>query len=214
MGAPETEPGVARPPQSSASFEESSTIASESEPLVGSEAGPAANIPAEQEATGEEAAVDSPDVETPTAEVPSAPGTTPERSYTLREPQQRRPRFAPRRGRRGRRMGPGGPRPRPSSEIPRSSGNNQPVQISELLKEGQEILVQIAKEPLGNKGARITSHVALPGRYLVYMPTIHHIGVSRKIASEEERLRLRNIILENRGPLTRGGGGAGDVCAG
>ena len=72
------------------------------------------------------------------------------------------------------------------------------------MKEGQEILVQIAKEPLGNKGARITSHIALPGRYLVYMPTIQHIGVSRKIASEEERLRLRNVILENRGPLTGG----------
>ena len=81
---------------------------------------------------------------------------------------------------------------------------NHPVQIAEVLKEGQEILVQIAKEPLGTKGARITSHVALPGRYLVYMPTIDHIGVSRKIASEEERLRLRNIILENKGSLTGG----------
>jgi ribonuclease G len=78
------------------------------------------------------------------------------------------------------------------------------MQIAELLKEGQEILVQIAKEPLGTKGARITSHIALPGRYLVYMPTIDHIGVSRKISSEEERLRLRNIILENRGSLTGG----------
>ena len=73
-----------------------------------------------------------------------------------------------------------------------------------MLKEGQEIIVQIAKEPLGTKGARITSHVALPGRYLVYMPTISHIGVSRKIASEEERLRLRNIILEHKGSLTGG----------
>jgi Rne/Rng family ribonuclease len=98
------------------------------------------------------------------------------------------------------------PRPRtgPSYASESRPGNNQPVQISELLKEGQEILVQIAKEPLGNKGARITSHIALPGRYLVYMPTIHHIGVSRKIGSEEERLRLRNIILENRGSLTGG----------
>ena len=54
--------------------------------------------------------------------------------------------------------------------------------ISDLLKEGQEILVQIAKEPIAKKGARITSHIALPGRYLVYMPTVHHTGVSRKIA--------------------------------
>jgi ribonuclease G len=66
------------------------------------------------------------------------------------------------------------------------------------LKEGQEILVQIAKEPLGPKGARITSHIALPGRYLVYMPTVDHIGVSRKIESDEERQRLKRIIQENR----------------
>ena len=128
-----------------------------------------------------------------------------ERTYTLREP-HRRPQYAPRRGGRGRRGG-RPPFPRGGSgytQQPPRPGNNQPIQISELLKEGQEILVQIAKEPLGNKGARITSHIALPGRYLVYMPTIQHIGVSRKIASEEERLRLRNVILENRGPLTGG----------
>jgi ribonuclease G len=132
------------------------------------------------------------------------PGEHGERSYTLREPSQR-PRFAPRRrrGRRGRGQRdfrPKGPAPRQESR----PGNNQPLQISELLKEGQEILVQIAKEPLGRKGARITSHIALPGRYLVYMPTVEHIGVSRKIASEEERLRLRNIILENKGPVPGG----------
>jgi Rne/Rng family ribonuclease len=71
--------------------------------------------------------------------------------------------------------------------------------ISDLLKEGQEILVQIAKEPIAKKGARITSHIALPGRYLVYMPTVHHTGVSRKIASEEERHRLKRIVLSERG---------------
>lgn len=135
-------------------------------------------------------------------------GEPAERSYTMRDQHQhQRPRFAPRRGRRGRgRFGNRGPRPegrgrRP--DFPRA-GNEQPVQINEVLKEGQEILVQIAKEPLGTKGARITSHIALPGRYLVFMPTIHHIGVSRKIGTEEERLRLRNIILEHRGSLTGG----------
>ncbi len=66
--------------------------------------------------------------------------------------------------------------------------------ISDLLKEGQEILVQIAKEPIAKKGARITSHIALPGRYLVYMPTIEHLGVSRKIESSNERGRLRTLI--------------------
>ncbi len=70
--------------------------------------------------------------------------------------------------------------------------------ITDLLKEGQEILVQIAKEPIGRKGARITSHIALPGRYLVYMPTVDHIGVSRKIASDEERQRLKRILASER----------------
>ena len=138
------------------------------------------------------------------ASAAGTPGAPDDRTYTLREPHQR-PRFAPRR-RRGRR-GPGGDRGPRRFDKPRDAsrpGNNHPVQIAEVLKEGQEILVQIAKEPLGTKGARITSHVALPGRYLVFMPTIDHIGVSRKIASEEERLRLRNIILENKGSLTGG----------
>jgi ribonuclease G len=66
--------------------------------------------------------------------------------------------------------------------------------ISDLLREGQEILVQIAKEPIARKGARITSHIALPGRFLVYMPTIEHLGVSRKIESANERGRLRQLI--------------------
>ncbi|MBK9214354.1 MAG: Rne/Rng family ribonuclease [Chloracidobacterium sp.] len=73
----------------------------------------------------------------------------------------------------------------------------QPV-ISDLLKEGQEILVQIAKEPIAKKGARITSHIALPGRYLVYMPTIEHLGVSRKIESSNERGRLRTMLQKIR----------------
>ncbi len=70
--------------------------------------------------------------------------------------------------------------------------------IADLLREGQEIIVQIAKEPLGQKGARITSHIALPGRFLVYMPTVDHIGVSRKIPSDEERSRLKRILQSNR----------------
>jgi len=73
-----------------------------------------------------------------------------------------------------------------------------------MLKAGQEVVVQIAKEPLGKKGARITSHVALPGRFLVYMPTIDHIGVSRKIASAENRSRLRRLVGEARGAFPGG----------
>src|ERR1041385_7802519 len=70
--------------------------------------------------------------------------------------------------------------------------------IEELLKEGQEIVVQVVKEPLGTKGARLTSHVTMPGRFLVFMPTVDHIGVSRKIDSRDERGRLRGNVREFR----------------
>jgi ribonuclease G len=76
--------------------------------------------------------------------------------------------------------------------------------ISDLLKPGQEILVQIAKEPIALKGARITSHIALPGRFLVFMPTVTHVGVSRKIASDEERNRLKRILVSERGDAQGG----------
>jgi ribonuclease G len=102
-----------------------------------------------------------------------------------RPEQQQRP---PREGREG--------APRESRER-REDRPAQPS-ISDLLREGQEIIVQIAKEPLGQKGARITSHIALPGRFLVYMPTVDHIGVSRKIPSDDERLRLKRILQSNR----------------
>ena len=76
---------------------------------------------------------------------------------------------------------------------------DKPLQkIEELLKEGQEIVVQVVKEPLGTKGARLTTHVTMPGRFLVFMPTVDHIGVSRKIESREERARLRGIVREFR----------------
>jgi len=76
--------------------------------------------------------------------------------------------------------------------------------IAEMLREGQEILVQVAKEPISKKGARVTSHIALAGRYLVYMPTVDHIGVSRKIASDKERIRLRDVVLQNRDRFSGG----------
>jgi ribonuclease E len=76
--------------------------------------------------------------------------------------------------------------------------------ISELLKPGQEILVQIAKEPIAKKGARITSHIALPGRFLVFMPTVNHTGVSRKIDSDGERRRLKEILLSEKGDAAGG----------
>ncbi len=66
--------------------------------------------------------------------------------------------------------------------------------IEEILRKGQEVLVQVSKESLGSKGARVTSFISLPGRYLVYMPLAHHIGVSRRIHDEQERDRLRGIV--------------------
>src|SRR6266508_643500 len=78
--------------------------------------------------------------------------------------------------------------------------------ITDLLREGQEIIVQIAKEPIGQKGARITSHVALPGRYIVYMPTVDHIGVARKIGTDEERQRLKRTLHQLRAESGAPGG--------
>ncbi len=85
---------------------------------------------------------------------------------------------------------PGG-RGRFSNRRPRGSAN-----IQDLLKEGQEILVQVAKAPIGTKGARLTTHISLPGRNLVLMPTVKHLGISRRISNERERRRLRDIFTK------------------
>ncbi len=98
----------------------------------------------------------------------------------------------------GRRRGVGGGRGRQSAQT-----QDLPI-ISDLLKQGQEILVQIAKEPMAKKGARITSHIALPGRFLVFMPTVSHVGVSRKIASDEERQRLKRVLIHEKGESSGG----------
>ncbi len=87
----------------------------------------------------------------------------------------------------------------------RAAARERETPIEELLREGQDLIVQVLKEPLGQKGARITSHVSLPGRYLVYMPTVEHVGVSRKITEEDERRRLKTLIKEIR--QEHGGGG-------
>lgn len=95
-------------------------------------------------------------------------------------------------------------RPPKTADRDAADKDRQQPSISDLLKEGQEIIVQIAKEPLGQKGARITSHIALPGRYVVYMPTIEHLGVSRKISTEEERQRLKKVLQRQREGLQGG----------
>jgi Rne/Rng family ribonuclease len=103
-----------------------------------------------------------------------------------------------------RRPGPGGPRHDRGYQGGRSGPSRRPQLISEMLKAGQDVVIQIAKEPLGKKGARITSHVALPGRFLVYMPTVHHTGVSRKIISADNRSRLRRLVSEAGGAYPGG----------
>jgi ribonuclease G len=96
--------------------------------------------------------------------------------------------------------------PPPAAPLARQSDRFARPVITDLLREGQEIIVQIAKEPIGQKGARITSHVALPGRYIVYMPTVEHIGVSRKIGTDEERQRLKRTLHQLRAESGAGGG--------
>jgi ribonuclease G len=181
-----------------------------------------------QDQEGDDGGQEASDAES-TAESSGAPESG---TASVREQGGRYPHRASRRNRRRRPGGPGGPgsgqvqegprpeqnRPEPSAEPIRVEGSrpestrpqqqvvSRPTQgqpsISDLLKEGQEIIVQIAKEPLGQKGARITSHIALPGRYVVYMPTLEHMGVSRKIGSDEERLRLKRILQGKRpGPV-------------
>ena len=86
---------------------------------------------------------------------------------------------------------------KPTSRVSRS------VPITEVVKEGDEVIVQISKEPIGTKGARVTSHVSLPGRYVVYLPTVEHVGVSKRIGSAKERARLREVV-EPMKPATGG----------
>ncbi|HEY0404403.1 MAG TPA: Rne/Rng family ribonuclease [Pyrinomonadaceae bacterium] len=133
----------------------------------------------------------------PTAAKHAAPTSTRERAPRPERPEPRggREERGPRDERGGRDdRAPGGRGSRSSSSSGGSRQSRHQPMITDLLREGQEILVQIAKEPIAKKGARITSHIALPGRFLVYMPTVEHVGVSRKIESDSERVRLRKLI--------------------
>lgn len=80
------------------------------------------------------------------------------------------------------------------SDTPMHSSHHNKTPIQELIKEGQSILVQVAKDPLGTKGARLTTHISLPGRFVVYLPTVRHLGVSRRIENEDAREQLRSIV--------------------
>lgn len=81
-------------------------------------------------------------------------------------------------------------------ELPEKISNK--TTIKDVLKPGQSIIVQVAKEPFGTKGARVTRHITIPGRFLVYMPTVEYVGISRRIAEGDERDRLRKIAHEHK----------------
>ena len=83
-------------------------------------------------------------------------------------------------------------------EDERSSPAKQVFQINDLLIEGQELLVQVSKGRIGSKGPRITSHISLPGRYLVLLPNVNHVGISRRIENEKERKRLKEIVQKTK----------------
>ncbi|HEY3139385.1 MAG TPA: Rne/Rng family ribonuclease [Blastocatellia bacterium] len=158
------------------------------------------------------------DVSTAAAKPEEEVAETPREEIEVEEPQPSPPRPVEARPdhRRERRPNQRRPDPRRMDHAPsRRPERGSPSTISDLLHEGQEIVVQIAKEPIAKKGARITSHIALPGRFIVYMPTVNHIGVSRKIPNEVERMRLKRIVtgLRDREGAT-GGFIARTACAG
>jgi ribonuclease G len=113
----------------------------------------------------------------------------PRRFRSKRAARGRHEQGSQRRNGRGRHQGRGGRNgQRDASRLSRSTP------IREVVREGQEVIVQVSKEPIGTKGARVTSHVSLPGRYVVYMPTIDQVGISKRIGSDKERARLREAI--------------------
>ncbi len=160
-----------------------------------------------------------PSIETAAAAAPAAPAAPPPPREPVPHVREGRP---PREGR-DRDRGRGGrdhrerreaPQPRESSagrsgrdrHAKRQSSQHEPPRVSkttpirEVIREGQEVLVQVSKEPIGTKGARVTSHVSLPGRYVVYLPTVDHVGISKRIGSEKERSRLREAIESMKPP--------------
>src|SRR5882724_9902354 len=182
--------------------------------------GPAAGA-AQAAAPGPQAVAPEPQAQGAQAPEAGARGLPADQRPAAREGRRGR-----RRGGRGRRRG-GGEGPRPAGEQPkaerrqqeggkawlgqdRRGGNGEKrngngkgrAQIQDLLKEGDEVLVQVVKDPIGTKGARITCHISLPGRHLVFMPTVDHVGISRRIENEKERRRLRELVDRYRPPGT------------
>ncbi len=164
-------------------------------------------VPPLADAEPDRAAAMAPDAQAPAESAPAAaPAPTPAPSAPASDRREVRDRDAarearPERGDRERRRDRDDRARRDARDRDRAGRNGreekrskEPKNIEDLLKEGQEVIVQVAKDPIGTKGARITSHISLPGRHLVFMPTVDHIGISRRIEKDSERRRLRDVV--------------------
>jgi ribonuclease G len=150
--------------------------------------GEAASEDSSEEDAGEEVAAVATSASAPAGEAADSSGDS-RRGRRGRRRRRGRGRGGLERDRSPRKAGhEGGVRRAPQLRVTRS------VPITEVVKEGDEVIVQISKEPIGTKGARVTSHVSLPGRYVVYLPTVEHVGISKRIGSAKERGRLRQVI--------------------
>src|SRR5690606_7825360 len=91
-----------------------------------------------------------------------------------------------------------------SCDLPDENGDKQP--IAALVREGQSVVVQVVKDPIGSKGARLTTQIAIPSRNLVYLPGTDHVGVSQRIVDPDERERLKQAVRDSREQLAIAGG--------
>jgi ribonuclease G len=166
-------------------------------PAPSSVEGPAAEARADDAGAAPPAGLPSPTTgfAGPAPETPSADRIQAREREAAREARGDRERHRRDRDERGRRDGRERERDRGRNGHGREEKRSKEAKtIQDLLKEGQEVIVQVAKDPIGTKGARITSHISLPGRHLVFMPTVDHIGISRRIEKDGERRRLREIV--------------------
>ena len=198
----EPEAAAVEPPPAASGGEPPPAVAQAAPASVAPE-GAAAPFPAPAAAPPEETAAPTEAPPSTAAEPSAAPAPAAgqiaarpaEAAREAREPREGRDRDRGRRDDRGRhRDGRGGRNGRGRDEEREGRRPKEMKNIQDLLKEGQEVIVQVAKDPIGTKGARITSHISLPGRHLVFMPTVDHIGISRRIDKDAERRRLREIV--------------------
>ncbi|RKG93437.1 Rne/Rng family ribonuclease, partial [Corallococcus terminator] len=175
------------------------TLAEGSVTQVGEEAPEAAEPPPHAAALGD--LIPSPAESARPGEV-SGERRTPREAREAREPRAREGREKDKEKEKDKRRQEGPPRREKRDDDKEKPKQRKTDKIEDLLKVGQEVVVQISKDPIGTKGARLTSHISIPGRHLVFMPTVDHVGISRRISNEKERRRLRDIVDRLRPPGT------------